>query len=345
LQREQTRQHLLIEPDTQMRIFRKLVRLFSELDIKATDKEFLKELILDYNKTILKNTIEKYQPESRPRIEQLADTLSNHAFLDRKDNKNIGFVNELILGTLIGQSLANGKYEEHRPDFYKNLSQMYSLLAVQAYKVQNENDKLKLWDTFYKFSFPYDKQFFFSIDIWLKKELVSDYYQDSLSQFVVEDISFSKERQFRETIFTDCTFKNCQFSVQTFEKSSFINCNFYDCRLIVGNFQNSADNIVLYSCQSNNNFSDNLITNGCNELFENELDVEQLFLSKFFRQGSTRPRHKQLSILRKDLNDINQREVAKTIQKLKSSKYIQMNGDLCHLTKDGIAYFNDHYKQ
>jgi hypothetical protein len=345
LQREQTRQQLLIEPDTQLRIFRKLVRLFSEFDIKVASKEDIKELILDYNKTILKNTLEKYQPESRPRVEQLADTLSNHAFLDRKDNKNIGFVNELIFGTLIGQSLAEGKYEEHIPNFHNKLTQMFSLLAVQAYKVQNRDDKLKLWNTFYKFSFPYDKQFFFSIDIWFKKELITDYYQDSLNQFTIKDISFSKKEQFRETVFTDCIFKNCKFSLQTFEKSSFINCNFYDCNLLDENFLNSAGNIVLYSCQCNNNFIDSLTTDGNDYASNTELDIEQLFLSKFFGQGSTRPRHKQLSILRKELNDLNQRDVAKTIQKLKSNSYIQMNGDLCHLTKEGIAYFNEHYKQ
>ena len=105
LKREQTRQGLLIEPETQLRIFRKLVRLFTELDIKTASKDDIKELILDYNKKILSKTLEKYLPSERPRIEQLADTLSNHAFLDKKDNKTIGFVNEFILGTLIAQNL------------------------------------------------------------------------------------------------------------------------------------------------------------------------------------------------------------------------------------------------
>ncbi|MDR1198315.1 MAG: hypothetical protein LBK94_04790 [Prevotellaceae bacterium] len=344
LEREQTRQNLLIEPDTQLRIFRKLVRLFSEFDIKAASKEDIKEMILEYNKTILKNTLEKYQPELRPRIEQLADTLSNHAFLDRKDNRNIGFINELILGTLIGQSLANGKYEEHIPDFHTQLSQMFSLLAVHAYKVQNGDEKLRLWEIFYKFNFPYDKQFFFSIDIWLRKELITNYYQDSLDKFAIENISFIKEKQFIETVFTECIFRHCQFSLYAFEKTSFINCNFYDCKLIDMKVQDSANNFLVYSCQSNNDFVNILTTNGSEDTIENSLDVDQLFLSKFFRQGSTRPRYKQLSILRKELDEINQREVAKTIQRLKSNKYIQMNGDICHLTKEGIAYFNEHYK-
>ena len=346
LQREQTRQNLLIEPETQLRIFRKLVRLLSEFDIKAAAKEDIKDFILEYNKTILKNTLEKYQPESRPKIEQLADTLSNHAFLDKKDNRNIiGFVNELILGTLVGQNLANGKYEEHIPNFHIQLNQMFSLLAVQAYKVQNKSEKLKLWETFYKFKFPYDKQFFFSIDIWFKKELVTNYFQESLNKFVVENILFKKEKQFIETVFTDCTFKNCTFSLMTFEKTSFVNCSFYDCNLLEERCQNSAENIVIYSCQCNNGFTNVLTANGNEEINEDTIDIDSLFLSKFFRLGSSRPRHKQLSILRKELGELNQRGLAKTIQRLKANGYIQMNGDLCHLTKEGIAYFNEHYKQ
>jgi len=341
LKREQTRQNLLIEPETQLRIFRKLVRLFSEFDIKAANKEDIKEMILDYNKSILKNTLEKYQPESRPRIEQLADTLSNHAFLDRKDNKNIGFVNELILGTLVGQSIANGKYEEHNPTFSSQLSQMFSLLAIQAFKVQNNDEKIRLWNAFYKHNFPYNKQFYFSIDIWFKRELVTNYCQDLLNSFTIEKINFKKEKQFIETVFTDCIFKNCVFSIKAFEKTSFINCNFYDCTLLEDNFRTSADNIVIYSCQCNNNFTQILTANGEEETGIINVDLESVFLSKFFKQGSSRPRHKQLSILRKELEDFNQRDMAKTIQKLKSNGFIHMNGDLCHLTKEGIAYCNE----
>jgi hypothetical protein len=98
LTREQTRQGLLIEPETQLRIFRKLVRFLTEWDVKAESKEFIKDLILDYNKTILEETKKKYTPDKRPRTDQLADILSNHAFLDRKEKGMIGIVNEFVLG-------------------------------------------------------------------------------------------------------------------------------------------------------------------------------------------------------------------------------------------------------
>jgi hypothetical protein len=345
LKREQDRQALPIEPESQLKIFRKLVRLFSEFDIKVASKEDIKEMILEYNKTILKNTLEKYVPEKRPKIEQLADILSNHAFLDRKDNKNIGFVNELILGTLIGQSLANGKYEEHIPNFNMQLSQMFSLLAIQAFKAQNKDEKIKLWNAFYKHKFPYDKQFFFSIDIWFKKELVTEYYQESLNGFAIEYITFEKENQFKEVIFADCKFTNCTFSLGAFERTSFINCNFYNCSLLERRFQTSTDNIVFYSCQCNNDFVNILTTSGNEDITEIIVDIDNLFLSRFFKQGSSRSRHRQLSMLRKELRELNQRDVTKTVQKLKTNGYIQINGDLCHLTKEGINYFNEHCKQ
>lgn len=344
LRREQTRQNLLIEPNTQLRIYRKLVRLFTEFDIKAATKEDIKDMILEYNKTILKQTLEKYQPELRPHIEQLADTLSNHAFLDRKDNKNIGFVNELILGTLIGQNLVNGKYEEHTPNFYTQLSQMFSLLAVEAFKAQNNEEKDRIWSVFYKFEFPYDKQFYFLIDILFKKDIIKNYFQESLNQFTIENIFFKKDLQFVETVFTDCIFKKCNFHIKAFEKTSFINCSFYDCEFINEINETFSDNMLFYGCQCNNSFMVDLMQYENNYSEEKDPNIEHLFLSKLFKQGGYRPRHKQLSYLRKELSELDQRELAKTIQRLKTNGYVQMNGDICHITKDGINYFTENYK-
>src|SRR5690606_38008726 len=117
LTREQVRQNLLIEPETQLRIFRKLVRLLTEWDTKAEPKEFIKDLIMDYNKTILEETKRKYTPDKRPRTDQLADILSNHAFLDRKESGKIGIVNEFVLGTLIAENLTLGKYLQYNQNF------------------------------------------------------------------------------------------------------------------------------------------------------------------------------------------------------------------------------------
>ena len=161
LKREQERQKLLIEPDTQLEIFRNLVRLFTEWEIKSENKDFIKEIFLEYDKTILEETRKKYTPEDRPRIDQLADILSNHAFLDRKNDRKIGIINEFVFGSLIGHGLILGEYKDSFPKYNEKIPQYFALIAVQSFQVETKEKKEKLWEVFNEVKFNYDPQFFF----------------------------------------------------------------------------------------------------------------------------------------------------------------------------------------
>ena len=254
LTREQIRQNLLIEPETQLRIFRKLVRLLTEWDTKAEPKEFIKELIIDYNKTILEDTKRKYTPDRRPRVDQLADILSNHAFLDRKESGKIGLVNEFVLGTLIAENLIHGKYQQYNQKFYDNITQMFALLAVQAFQVQPKENKELLWCVFNQFPFNYDPQFFFKIDVDFKNEIIREYKLAPLNDFHLEGYSFTKIDQFESTTFTGCTFKNCKFALTAFKNSSFVNCYFYNCELNTNGEAYSDCYFTVYGCIDDNGF-------------------------------------------------------------------------------------------
>jgi len=343
LTREQTRQNLLIEPETQLRIFRKLVRLLTEWDTKAESKEFIKDLILDYNKTILEETKRKYTPDKRPRIDQLADILSNHAFLDRKESGKIGIVNEFVLGTLIAENLTLGKYKEYLPNFYEVITQMFALLAVQAFQVQPKENREKLWTVFNDFPFKYDPQFFFKIDIDFKNEIVRDYNSATLSDFRLEGYDFIRENQFESTTFTGCTFKDCKFSLTAFKRSSFVNCHFYDCELITNGEAYSDCYFTVYGCVDNNDFVNRVYA--CEAIQEvEEIDIEKEILDLYFQKGSLKPRHRQLSHIRNELSEYDFKSVSKSIHKLESSGYLQLNGDLSFLSRKGIAHYNDKYR-
>ena len=345
LKREQTRQGLLIEPETQLRIFRKLVRLFTELDIKTASKDDIKELILDYNKKILSKTLEKYLPSERPRIEQLADTLSNHAFLDKKDNKTIGFVNEFIFGTLIAQNLVMGKYMEHNSKFYKDLDIMFANLAFHAYRVQTDSEKHKLWEVFTSLPFNYDPLFYLQIDVELEKSLNRKYKQLAIDNYCMSNISFIGIDRFENTVFTNCAFKSCEFNTNSFRNCSFVKCKFYDC--IVHNKKENNNYIGFFTSTDNNGFIEKM-TISDDEILENEIEEissEKLILDKFFNQGSLRPRYRQFSQLNSELSDMGSRELSKQLHSLEVKNYIAMNGNLCHLTKEGIIYYNEQYRK
>lgn len=343
LTREQTRQNLHIEPETQLRIFRKLVRLLTEWDTKAESKEFIKEMILEYNKTILEETKKKYTPDKRPRIDQLADILSNHAFLDRKESGRIGIVNEFVLGTLIGENLTMGKYFQYNENFYQNISQMFALLAVQAFQVQTRENKEKLWEIFNNYPFNYDPQFFFKIDVDFKNQINREYKLATLSNFQLIEYEFTHENQFESTIFTDCIFKNCSLSLTAFKNSSFVNCFFYNCELITNGEAYSDSFFTFYGCVDDNDFITKVYDCEDSQTVE-VINIEKDILDLYFKKGSYKPRHRQLSQIKIELAQYDFKTVGKSIHKLEKDGLIQLNGDMSFLSKAGIAHYNDKYR-
>ena len=342
LVREQDRQGLLIEPETQARIFRKLVRFLTEWDVKAESKEFIKDLILDYNKSILEETRKKYTPDQRPRIDQLADILSNHAFLDRKETGLIGIVNEFVFGTLVGENLIMGKYLEYYPEFFKSLSQSFALLAVQAFQVQTKENKNKLWQVFFDYPFEYEHQFFFKLDIDFKNEIIRNYEFATLNDFTLDNLQFTKPFQFDTTTFTVCTFLNCEFSLKAFKNTTFVNCRFFDCKFSEQEESYSDSFFSTYGCIDDNGFLKNLYEIEVNNV-EDEVNLEKEILDLYFKIGSQQPRHRQLSNIKSDLKEYEEKDISRTLHLIQTEGLVQFNGDLSFLTRKGISYYNDKY--
>lgn len=344
LTREQTRQNLLLEPDSQLKIFGKIVRIMTELDIKSESKDFIKELILDFNKDLIEETRKKYTPDQRPRADQLADTLSNHAFLDRKEKNQIGFVNEFIFGTLIGLSLINGDYLKHNENFHNELSQIFSLLAVQAFQVQPPENKERLWEIFNSFDFHYDPQFFFKTDLDFKKRIIRNFDQAVVEGFHINKIDFSQPKQFKGTVFTDCVFTECCFHLECFQNSSFVSCKFFGCKLIEKEGLSYSDQyFTLYGCVDNNNFI-NKIFQYDNKEKAVDINLEKEILSLYFKKGGLIPRHRQLSHVKSELENFSSKLISDVLHKLKKDDILVINGDLSFLSRNGISYFNDTYR-
>ena len=104
LNREKERQILLFDWEDQMQIFENLAKSFVDFDITGENRSFVKELIIEYNKSRL--LYYKELTPTKQTLDELADTLTNHALLDRTGNKDfITFVNEFIFGYLLGKSI------------------------------------------------------------------------------------------------------------------------------------------------------------------------------------------------------------------------------------------------
>jgi hypothetical protein len=343
LNRERIRQELHFNDETQLRIFKKLVRLMTEFDIKAESKAFIKDILKDYNKEVFDDYIKKYPKYPKPTHDELADTLSNHALLDRKQHDNIGFINEFILGILIGRNLIENKYQKHYPEnFTKVISQDFAFLSIFSFKVQPPDRRNLLWGILHDNNFGYDGKFCFYRDIYLKNELIDNFNDISIEDFSCSSINFVKEFQFKNSIFSNCKFFNCLFEKKSFENSGFINCKFYDCQWVLESYY-EENNMYITGCESNNGFE--------NQFYEHEeqqdikINVEELILRNFIKGPSKINSMKRISTIKESLKEYNVsiREIEKTINLLKKNSYIMINGDRCFIQSEGIIYFNRTY--
>jgi nucleoside-triphosphatase THEP1/uncharacterized protein YjbI with pentapeptide repeats len=343
LRREQVRQELLFDEDMQLRIFKKLVRIMTEFDIKAENKAFIKDILKDYNRSIFDNYIRNYPKSPKPTHDELADTLSNHALLDRKQHDNVGFINEFIFGILIGINLIESKYQEHYPQSFTGIiTQSFAYLAISAFKVQPQDRRDLLWEILNNNPFPYDAKFCFYRDLFLKNEFIDNYNDILIEDMSFSEMSFVKEKQFQNSILSNCKFDNCTFDKYTFEGSGFVNCKFFNCQWTDDSCY-KGNNMYITGCESNNDFE--------NKLYEHEkqseiqIDVEELILRKFIKSISKIHSMRKLSTIKNSLKDqdISMREIEKAINSLKKNSYIVINGDTCFIQREGINYFNRTY--
>lgn len=346
LNRERSRQNFTFTNEEQLRILRKLVRIMTEFDIKSENKTFIKDIIKEFNADLLESYIRKSPITPKPTIDELADTLSNHALLDRKQNDEIGFINEFIMGLLIGQNIVLKKYQEHSPKTYASIiTQEFATLAISSYIAESNNDKKLLLDAFADKSFKYSADFNIYKDISLQNKIAGNYSASSIVNLTVTDVKFTDQCTFDDFVFSDCTFTNCIFSQQIrFHNSGFVNCKFYDCEWIEPEeIQGEIDKQAYFSgCIANNTF---LNIDDQAEFVSSitvTTPIEQLILEYFIRDGRKYKDMVNLSKMRDDFAD-QKKAFDKAINTMENQKLLALNGGKCFLLREGVIYYRDNY--
>lgn len=344
LSRERVRQNFNFDNETQLRILKKLVRFMTEFDIKSEKKSLIKELIRDYNTKIFDNYRRNYSGIPKPTNDDLADILSNHALLDRKQNDEIGIINEFILGILIGRNLLEGKYQEHYSDkFHSIIRQEFAYLSLLAFKVQPDARKLALWEVYKDNKFNYNVEFQFQRDIFLRNRTTDVYVGGVIEEFICSDIDFDSDSKFIDFVFRDCKFTNCIFKYSSFQNSGFVNCKFFNCNW--SNHESIIDqNKVAYfaGCKANNGFLDCVYEEVDQEIIQ-DVNLEELILKYFIKIDGRTTSMRRLMKIREELAQYGEKLVDKTINSLQKRKFIELNGGMCFIQREGISYFNNTY--
>lgn len=338
LKREQERQNIKLKNDEQLHIYRKLIRFFTEYDITSETKETIKDFIKEYNIKLLKKSLTDYIAEEKPSLDDLVETLSNHAFLDKKDNSNIGFVNDFVFGLLVGENLILKKYQEHYPNYKTLIPQDFATKAIQSFKVQTKNKVNLLWEEFDN-SFPYTADFFFDLDYSFKKPFHREYNNLFISDKIIIDVEFNGNCKFKNAVFSNCTFKNVTFNLNSFKSCTFQNCNFYNCNDSFENSNSAFNDFALYACNSDNSFTQNIITS-FDELENIKESTKKLserdILSFFFQSDEKKARYRKLSYIKKALPNYSNKEISKVIDSLKANNLIHFKDDVGFITREAI---------
>lgn len=120
LRREKERQALPFSIDEQRIVLRRLAAYFAGFNTTAQKRSEIKEAILELSDEILRKN-ETAQTDR----ERLANTLSNHAFLDRKGESDIGFLNDFVFGTFLMYAIKD-ETDHFYDDYYREMT--YSMM-------------------------------------------------------------------------------------------------------------------------------------------------------------------------------------------------------------------------
>ena len=339
LEREKERQDLIIRREDQMQIFENLAKSFVEFDITGESRSFVKELIIEYNKTRLLDYKELLT--AKQTLEELADTLTNHALLDRVGNKDfITFINEFIFGYLIGKTIL-----KEPSSFLQKLNPLPESLidlAIYAYKYSSTNDKLELWNKLSTIKGKMSLYLSITTDCVLNGNIIGNYEYKGLNSFHFENINIlSNECRFTKTSFVDSVFEKCIFDINAFQDVTFTGCKFIECQVKDSSIRNS-NNIHCYGCEDyNSGFIASLEIVSTSILQQEEnIDLEIEILGKYFKVDGKSPKMKYISALRKDFEEQDLNVVFATFEILKKKGMILIDGNNSHISKLGISYYH-----
>lgn len=246
MDREMQRQELTMSIEEQHSVLKSISDYFAQQDITSENRDSLEKKIYERHASLLHSVIERYPIGRKPSIDQLVSKVVMHAFLDKKGDsgQQIGFVNEFILGTFVGQNLID------ETDSWLASERFLDFLLV-AYIPRDRSTKLKIYEIL-------NRQIL-SILSTEHRAYVDNYLfgclNHDLENAFIADMEFrnkfSNGIQIKNVFFSHCEFYNIDFDFHRSQSISFINCTFYGCTIPKGDTQRNV--IDFTNCISDNN--------------------------------------------------------------------------------------------
>lgn len=320
--REMIRQELKINPEDQYDIFKNVVKLMVKFDQSTQERNFFREIILDENRSILEKSIKLYPADKD--VDWLSEKLLNHALLDRKgkDENEIGFINDFIFGTFIGEIMTESTVEEINANFSAYMVE----LGATAYIVQNKNNKHLLWDKIEELKEKFESVSLFNFDITLKSKLERNYTDTIFQSLNVVKIYFDGKFKISSSVFIGCKFRKCNFEANAFESISFIECFFDECKIAGLSTINDYPSCYTIKCtQSGCNILANHINIQEKEETSIEIEFENRVLKELYSIDKLYKFQRLLNLM-KGFDKSEHRNIARAIDRLEKKRIVNVSG-------------------
>lgn len=334
LTREISRQQLPFSKDDQKLIFERLASAFAYDDITAEARSNVKDSIMLMSDDLLS----RYSTPSKDAI-SLANTLTNHALLDRKGDSNIGFINDFVLGIFLGYSMIE-ECDNLLKDYYGKMSSNFVEKVILSISACDVNIRESVWCQLQELHQLTQEMRFLS-DVKLLHQTGSDYNDVYLEGYVLSSTDVGGGN----SNFTKCYFVNMSFFHGEIQFDNLVDCTFINCSFNQVNMLGDTDNCDFYNCKKDGVVYDpnkEEVDNDAIDIeYDDSNDVQWVeMLSKYLLKGGNRRKMQTISRLKAE--SANTKEFKKIFNQLCANGFILTNGDLSHLSDKGLEYLNGH---
>ncbi|WP_373763833.1 NACHT domain-containing protein [Porphyromonas loveana] len=334
LKREIRRQEIPFSKAEQLDIFQKLSTYFSGFNITSEKRSDIKSAIAEYASPYIKN----YALGSKD-AENIINALTNHALLDRKEEK-VGFLNDFVLGFLLMEAFIHYSKDREFKDFLKETSYSFLDKSLIAAAVRCENAKRLFWEVLQGHPAV-------TIDQMLRVDLVlTGKTQQSISvcsftsETFLECLIGTEKGSIRECTFSSVNFISCTLDFNFIEDCAFVNCKFENCE-----FKGSNDNNHFWNCIEIPNSFLSISENEENEENEgqeiSDIGLQLQVLENFFQVDKRTRRMRLISRLRKEMG-LEEKNLKKVLGFLEHKRMILFNGDKSFISDEGARFYFEH---
>lgn len=324
LYREITRQDIPLNVIEQLVVLRRLACVYGGLDVTSQVRSEVKNLLMTNSSGLL----EKYITPNLD-LDSLTNKLTNHALLDRKEDNRVGFINEMVFGLLLIQSLINDN-DEMSILFQNEFSARNIDKMLLASLFLSEVQKNKLYKNLYEKCNLNNYSKFWS-DIKLRNETCHSFKEVSFQDGFISDSFFgTRDSVFENCTFTNILFKSCVLDFAYLNNSTFISCSFDECE-----FKDDKSSCDFYNCKSNVEYIDTHNYEYTN--LKIDTDEKKEILKLYLQVGGQTRRMRMISKVR-EISSLSSRDFKRVMSSLISEGFIVYNGDKSFITDDGIEY-------